>query len=176
MDFDIVLSFGPICRTKYQLLRTFGKDECPSSVFDWQRTPMSAIRFYLENDFRGTFEREDLEVSGYSVINRKLRTSHLHAFPKHIADDEIDRYYSRARARHDHLCDRTRAILRGDRRVLICVGAHLRPYRWMRLNFVIRRYAPKLRFRLLNGPANDCSHEIWKGDDALWDRHLAHFL
>jgi hypothetical protein len=67
-------------------------------------------------------------------------------------------------------------MLRGDKRVLICVGAHLQPYRWLCLNFAVRRYAPKLRFRLLNGPANDYSHEMWEGDDALWDRHLARFL
>jgi hypothetical protein len=176
VGFDIVISFGSDCRAKHQILRTFPEEKCPSSVFDWQVTPMRAVRFYLANDFRETFEREDLEMSGGDVVNRRLRTNHMHAFPKDIDPDAIDRYYLEARARHDHLCENTRAILRSDSHVLICISRRLPFYRLWRLHFSIRRYAPALRYKLLNGPANDYSRDIWKGNDALWDRHLAPFV
>jgi hypothetical protein len=73
VGFDAILSFGPDCRAKHQILRTFPKEKCPSSVFDWQVTPIRAVRFYLANDFRDTFDREDLGMSGRDVVNRKLR-------------------------------------------------------------------------------------------------------
>jgi len=176
VDFDVVLSFGPDCRAKPKMLRAFPRETCPSSVFDWQVTPVRALRFYLANDFRDTFERADLLLPGPWVVNGKLRTNHMHAFPKDISPDEIDRYYPEARARHDHLCENTRAILQGDRRVLICMSRRLPLYRLWLLRLSIRRYAPDLRFRLLNGPANDRSRNIWTGNDAAWDRHLAPFV
>jgi hypothetical protein len=175
VGFDAILSFGPDCRAKHQILRAFPKERCPSSVFDWQVTPIRAVRFYLANDFHDTFNREDLQMSGHHVVNRKLRTNHIHAFPKDVTADRIDRHYSDARARHDHLCENTRAILRSDRQVLICLSRRLPFYRLWRLHFAIRRYAPNLRFTLLNGPANDRSRDIWTGNDAAWDRHLAPF-
>jgi hypothetical protein len=174
VDFELVLSLGPNCRAKHQILRAFPKEICPSSVFDWQVTPMRAVRFYLGNDFRGTFERAELEIADGIVIHRRLRTKHIHEFPEGIGAAEIGRYYDDARTRHEHLCAKTRAILKGKNGVLICLSKRLPFYKLALLDLSIRRYAPGLRFSLLNGPKGDYpNREVWQGDDALWDRHLA---
>lgn len=175
MQFETILSLGPTCRAKYQIIRIFGKQRSPSSVFDWQATPYRAVRFYLDNDFCDTFNREDLVTINGRVKHRKLHTSHLHAFPEGITDAEIDVYYPQARARHDHLCEKTRAVLHCREPVLICLGRHIKVTRWLRLAVAIRRYAPGLRFKLLAGPLGDLPDDdvCWQGRHDLWDRHLS---
>lgn len=58
-------------------------------IFDWQITPVAAALAYLERDFVGVFEREDLAVSPQGeVVHRWLHTRHPHDF--HAGEHGLD--------------------------------------------------------------------------------------
>jgi hypothetical protein len=69
---DYALSIGPNCRAKYHLRRRYARDAV-NGVFDWQGTPASSCIAYLEADFIGVFEREDLEIRAGSLRKQAFR-------------------------------------------------------------------------------------------------------
>jgi hypothetical protein len=157
-------------------VRVYGKDACPSGIFDWQGTSAAAVAAYLRHDFAGMFELEDLRIEGGMVRNFRYGTWHLHQFPKGIGVEDIAAHYPEARSRHDHLSQKTLRLLRGRDRLLLCLNRHLSPVHWARLWLQLRLRYPQLSFILLNGPKGDFPADVrWEGDDALWDRHLAPF-
>jgi hypothetical protein len=176
MSFDYALSLGPTCRARYQMERVLGKERCPSGVFDWQITGRKALVAYLRNDFEGMYELADLEIDGM-VCNRRFGTTHQHEFPPDITLASLPAHYVNARSRHDHLAAKTRALLRGDKRLLLCLGGRLTMRRYVALWLELRLRFPRLTFTLLNGPRFDDPDEVatWYGNDAAWDGHLRRF-
>lgn len=175
---DAVLSIGPNCRAAHQLDRVFGEVRA-KSIFDWQMTPLATIHAYLDNDFRGLFERTDLEVRKGIVWNGRFNTSHMHEFPRGLLPEDLDRHYPDAHARHVHLCKRTRAAFHSRRRLLIVYSAPATPDEIDGLRAHLRTYAPKQRFHLI-GETADCADgsewpavDAWRGSTAAWDRLLA---
>lgn len=176
--FDFAVSLGPNCQAKFQLVRNFGKERCPSGVFDWQTTGRRALRAYLRNHFAGMFELDDLEIGPYGIVrNRRYGTAHPHEFPEGIAAAELPFHYSTARSRHDHLTGKMHALFSGDARLLLCLSRPLSINHLARIWWTIHKSYPRLRFRLLNGPNGDrpASDHAWSGNNAIWEAHLWRF-
>jgi hypothetical protein len=153
------VSLGNTCETKFQLSRIvkarsqpgyslakFRLDMLPPArraqcygeeLFDWHGTPFETVRRYLEGDFVGFFEQDDLEPVGGTVIHRRYGTDHMHQFepllkPERsgISQETIAEDYPAARARFDRLVDAFRKHLRsaGDFLYVHCCEDF--PTRW----------------------------------------------
>jgi hypothetical protein len=72
-----------------------------SHAFDWQRTATEAVIHYLENDFQGVFDREDLMIDcGKVVVHKTLHTDPFHNFEavEEWTDERLDRADKAARS------------------------------------------------------------------------------
>lgn len=217
------VSLGYSCQVKYQLSRELyrrlhpdgeeedfrrmlmtpelGQRTFERHVFDWQITPFAALMAYLENDFRGVFEREDLVVDGSEVAHRTLRTRHPHDFRPvdGVLDDAvIDAQYPAARAKFEHLADKFHRHLRapGD---FLYVRNEIRIYdETVRLRERLSAGSPDHRFKILyvgldgedqwmealdgevfkawtTAVPDKAPDRAWEGDDGRWTALLAGF-
>lgn len=87
-----------------------------TGVFDRQITPPSAVCEYLERDFKGVFELEDLVATGDSlqVYNSRFQTSHPGLFEAAgdiLTREEILTSYTSAREIFERLAAYSRAML-----------------------------------------------------------------
>jgi len=167
------ISLGPNCRGKYHLHRVFA-DASPSGVFDWQVTPVEAIHCYLRQDFVGMFERADLVVRAGVVWNGRYGTSHQHEFPRDLSPGQLDACYPAARARHEHLCRKTRALLGGRGPLLLVFSRPVAEEVVAELRAAVSRYNPRLAFHLVAEPAAGAVGD-WTGNAEVWDELLAPF-
>ena len=220
------ISLGYTCEIKYQLSRALyqradpegsedafrrllftpdlGHTSFERQLFDWQITPFEAVIAYLEHDFRGVFEREDLTVSadGAEAVHRILHTRHPHEFKSPagpLTEAMIDRAYADARAKFDHLAERFRQLL-GRPGPYLYVFRQIRIYDdAVKLAALLAARSPQHRFRLLFvdfdgdsqiiAPVNGAQvfkgwvplvphkppERRWEGDDAHWDAILEPF-
>ncbi len=122
------ISLGYSCEVKYQLSRAlyerkfpdgddfnlrrmlltdeYGQRSFERHIFDWQITPFAAVLEYLERDFQGVFEREDLFLNADGEVeHRRLGTRHPHDFKPMggLTEALVDQGYARARSKFDHL-------------------------------------------------------------------------
>jgi hypothetical protein len=133
--FTDVVSLGSYCATKFQLSRHAYLQRNPQAsvqevrvalfssagigethIFDWQVTPFSAVINYIERDFRGLFDRSDLEIDPKFGVarNRLLGVLHSHAFHasgEKLTDADIDAQYEEARSKIDYLAQKFRRLL-----------------------------------------------------------------
>jgi hypothetical protein len=220
------ISLGFACEVKYQLSRNlyfrqhptgsewdframlmtpdYGSRPFERHIFDWQITPFEAVLAYLEADFRGVFEREDLvwaaDGSG-EVEHRRLKTRHPHDFkPVDGAHDgrAIDLQYEAARAKFEHLAGKFRDLIR-QKGAQLFVFRQIRIYDdAVRLLELLNHDGPGRDVRLLfagyDGEdqhlgalegkvfkawaplrADKAGDRQWEGDDARWDALLAPF-
>jgi hypothetical protein len=214
------ISLGYSCEVKYQLSRAlfarkypdgveedlrrmlltpeYGQRNFERHIFDWQITPFPAVLDYLERDFQGVFEREDLCVEGDEVVHRRLKTRHPHEF--HARDgvlDEscIDAGYPVARSKFDHFAAKFRAHLARPGPFLYVVR-DIRIYdEAVRLVNLLRGASPDHAFKMLfvgydgddqmldalagevfkaHAPLQTSKPpgRAWEGEDAAWDRVL----
>ena len=169
---DYALSLGPNCRAKYHLRRRFGFGS-PNCVFDWQVTPPAALQAYIEQDFNGMYERDDLYIKNGCVFNRRYNTSHQHEFPRGTTEQTLSEHYPAARARHDYLYQRTRSLLRGHARLLLAFSRPISDDTSQSLRKTLRGYSPHLRFEWLQEPEGGADGNDWTGNSAVWDALLA---
>lgn len=210
------ISLGGACATKFQACRTLYLRAYPQGsverlreallykmvadvftrhVFDWQITPYAALLAYLEQDFAGVFEREDLFVDDDGiVVHRRLGTRHPHDFHGDagpMTPAALDAQYPAARAKFAHLAVKFLDHLRQPGPFLyICSGAPDRSQA-VRLIAQLSRHAGH-QFQLLfvmPGPADALAGldpraacvvqqpgvdkpptQQWEGDDGDWDR------
>jgi len=137
-----------------------------------------ALLQYLRRSFRGMFELPDLEVDASGTVrNRYTNTRHPHEFPAPATATLLADGYEKARSRHDHLAEKTLAVLRGRQRVLICLSQPMAVWPYLRLWLAVRTRYPILRFRLLPGPTDHTASDAvnWQGSAEIWDLHLARF-
>jgi hypothetical protein len=214
------ISIGYSCEVKYQLSRTLYMRRFPDGdetdlrnmlltsersqrsfrrhIFDWQITPFAAVLTYLEADFQGVFEREDLHVVDGEVAHRTLSTRHpheFHAIDGVLDDAAIDAGYPAARAKFEHLASRFRAhLLQPGPFLYVCkeIRVHEEAVRLMdllrarnpdhalKLLFVgydgedqnldgLRGQAFKAWVPLESGKPAD---RAWEGDNPAWDALL----
>jgi hypothetical protein len=140
--FDTVyepVSLGLTCEVKFQISRvlyfrkfpnrseasfrltlmgpTLGSHMFGWGLFDWQSAPIDAVCAYLERDFQGVFEREDLEIENNEVVHKTLRTNHIHEFENIRRDgvvlpEMVDVGYPSVRKKFDRLVDKFREHLK----------------------------------------------------------------
>jgi hypothetical protein len=218
------VSLGDSCETKFQIARKLNAEGHPGrsemafrlelalpgrgqrlfgwDMFDWQGPPLAAVCEYLERDFRGVFEREDLEVVDGAVMHRWLGTNHVHNFPG--ADDNIaqriDRLYAVERIQFDRRAEAFRRRLESPGPCLYIhhSTAFPTPSETERLIAALRARSPEHRFHLLfiafmehdqdlsafeglvtkaargSGEVKPKGRE-WEGNDDAWDAALALF-
>jgi len=205
-----VVPLGASCRVSWQLRRHLGDDA--THPFDWWIAPMRGMTRYLaELDPAKLYDPEGLEemvVNGAAVAVRSRRydVRLLHEFPRiagadgtsAVAPDWRD-HVAAARARHEHLLGRLRALDRPGSRILFvrhklgideddldprtCV-ADLRAV-------LARQFARSaVALLLVNVPGAQASRrdgirtvffddpdgdgaDAWRGVDAIWSRALA---
>jgi hypothetical protein len=219
------VSLGLTCEVKFQISRhlyfrkfpnrseaafrltlmgpTLGSHMFGWGLFDWQTAPLEAVCAYLERDFQGVFEREDLIVENNEVWHQTLRTNHIHEFENIRRDgvvlpEMIDVGYPGVRRKFDRLVDKFREHLRtpGD---FLYVSTDIQPEPQVRrLIDLLQARSPEHRFHLLFVAFEDLDHDlsalrdtvtvakrpretgkspgvIWEGNDAAWDAALAPF-
>lgn len=168
VTFDYALSIGPTCAAAHHLRRAF-KRHALHGIFDWQITPIDAFEAYLNRDFQGCLEYEDLLFERGKVSNRSTGTVHVHEFDDHDINRSMT--FAKAKARHIYLCSQTRDALQGKYGKLLLQLSETRPSAELdRMNSMVRHYNPTLRFTINNGPPLPLPHEDWRGDLDLWNR------
>ena len=167
---DYALSIGPNCRAKYHLRRHFGRSAV-NGVFDWQMTPVGSCMAYLDADFVGLFERDDLHIRDGALRNKRWGTTHLHQLPSRT-EAALDAHYATARSRHDHLCENFRSAIRSGKRVLIAFSRPIENEVRDALITRLRAYAGTTELFFVFEPPGG-PWQSWKGDSKLWNRLLA---
>jgi hypothetical protein len=214
------ISLGYSCEVKYQLSRTLFRRKYPDGaeedlrrmlmtpdygqrsferhIFDWQITPFAAVLEYLERDFEGVFEREDLHVEDGAVAHRRLKTRHPHDFHPYggrLDEAAIDRGYAAARSKFDYLAGKFLAHLARPG-LFLYVVKEIRIYdEAVRLSDLLRRRNPDHAFKLLfvgfegedqmleglrgevfkawvPAAPDKPADRAWEGDDGRWDQIL----
>lgn len=172
---DFALSIGPNCRAKHHLRRRLGSYAI-NGVLDWQVTPAAACLAYIDADFTGMFDRDDLDIRDGVVWNSRWGTSHQHEFPANLSNAGLDEHYPRARSRHDHLCDNFRSTMQTGNRVLLAFSGIINDDAKQRLVDAYSAYGRKAELFFIFEPHDDPSYKPsaadWQGDGALWDRLL----
>jgi hypothetical protein len=219
------VSLGLTCEVKFQISRvlyfrkyptrseaayrltlmgpTLGSHMFGWGLFDWQSAPLEAVCTYLERDFQGVFEREDLIVENNEVVHRTLHTNHIHEFENIRRDgvvlpEMIDVGYPNVRRKFDKLTEKFQEHLQtpGD---YLYVSTDLQPEPQVsRLIDLLQARSPDHRFHLLFVSFEDVHHDLsalgdkvtiahrpresgkiqgmqWEGNDAAWDAALAPF-
>lgn len=172
-----VVSLGRDCQPAFQIRRYFGKENCSSGVFDYQITPHQAVISYIENDFCGFFERQDLQVdSDGHVRNIKHGTRHIHEFP-----NGLDQDYEKSLSRHNHLCENLRQIVHGRLSTLFVGLSYTPDVFGDQVSSTIRKINPRLRFYVLVltirpdlAPSRSYP-EDWQGNDDYYSEALSLF-
>jgi hypothetical protein len=200
--FTRVISLGSACTTKFQIARTLPQYDDGTNIFDWQVTPCWATAAYIESDFDGIFEREDLEVENRhgSARNRKFDVLHSHAFcatGERLTEVDIDAQYPEARNKIDYLAAKFRKIFADCGPVLYVMCAIPPADEVAKLIRAIKRRASSQLFHLacvgmtgvnhdhdlsefggsvsrafVNLPSKKSADRQWEGDDETWESVL----
>jgi hypothetical protein len=221
------ISLGYACEVKFQIARTLYERRFPNGsrlelerqlltpelgqrsfdrhIFDWQITPFEAVLAYLDSDFEGVFEREDLALSSDGsgeVEHRRLGTRHPHDFhPRNgvLNEQVIDEQYPSARSKFDHLANKFRSLLKTPGNFLY-VFRQIRVFdETIRLHKLLTAQCAEHNAHILyvgypgedqwlagleeiatkswaSAPAGSAERPpAWQGDDAAWSQALSPF-
>jgi hypothetical protein len=215
-----VISLGLSCTTKFQILRhsyfvrhpAATMDDFRASepfihlgthIFDWQVTPLPAVTAYIDRDFVGIFERENLVVDERLGIARNNRFDVIHTHAFHplgtLTEADIDAQYPVARCKIEYLAAKFRRLLDRERGEVLFIASHIPPADEVeRLIGALSRRAPRLRYRLafvgksdasihdlsalgvrrfiVNADAGKPSELAWEGDDSSWETVLRELI
>jgi hypothetical protein len=82
-------------------------------TFDWQRVPFANMLDWLERDFEGVLEREDLRIDGEFIMHRAgTEHSHqFHGFKTDWTEEDLDRAYPAIRRNFDKCVVEFRQLL-----------------------------------------------------------------
>jgi hypothetical protein len=218
--FTEVFSLGSYCATKFQLSRHAYLQRNPQAslqevraalfssagigethIFDWQVTPFSAVIDYIERDFRGVFDRSDLEIDPQFGVarNRLLGVLHSHAFHasgEKLTDADIDAQYDEARSKIDYLAQKFRWLLERTGPILYVASVIPSADEVRRFIRAMEVSAPGQRYHVafVGRPSMDPEHDLsefgpmvsrqfvalprkppdteWEGDDETWEAAL----
>lgn len=170
--FDLAMSLGPTCRTKLQLRRVLGSNNCVYGIFDAQITPYNALCQYFLNGFRGHFEPGDVEtVEGrWRVRNQRYGTFHPHLTPHGVPVD-----LNKARERHEWLCSNVRRALSANGRLLFVREHSEDSLELSDLKVLIAKLHPKLRFEIATVKDGSEYASGWQGSNLAWDEGLSDY-
>jgi hypothetical protein len=220
----IPVSLGQTAEARYQIVRSlfarfqpdqpydvmrwavFAPDQAsfvyPQGIFDLQITQPHAVCDYIQSDFRGIFEKEDLHLTDNSleVQNTRFQTTHPNLFPKKgevLTQAEFEAGYETARAKIESLADAFRKALAAPEPRLYILSEAPTPEELATLfdtlashaahpfHILVHTRSPEMYERLTPLPNLDlflADHKInkpaahqWEGDDAVWDRALSRY-
>jgi len=153
MKFDIAISIGRNCQSRYQISRTLyirkhGTDsgfflgnnrntsnDFGTHFFDWSVTPVDGLIKILDSDFKGVFRIENLDVTNRNngkaqVIDRLTGLKYLHDFPYGkqgtINSEELPFYYPRVKEKYDYLVGKTKRLLASNNNILFVLCGRAR--------------------------------------------------
>ncbi|WP_287269220.1 DUF1796 family putative cysteine peptidase [Mesorhizobium sp.] len=177
LTYQQIVCLGPNCRPKRQIQHHFGQRISRRHVFDWQITPFETVLEYLRRDFRGLFERSDLEFRRGIVRNVRFQTEHQHEFPTDLTPERLDVLYSKARYLHDHWCAATIDALDNTLSTLFVVGVPMPEHIAGQLSNEIAKRCSHKPYLLLDGPEGDypIGGDTWAGNPKSWAEHLSGF-
>lgn len=147
LTFDVVISLGFNCNTRYQISRILYKRQFQESdgffvgvrerngvefrdfgafFFDWLITSFDSLFYILESDFSDVFLRENLEIiethDWPALKDRKTGVEYLHFLPweEHDTLNEcvLNERYFNEKLKVDYLINKTRNLLDGKYKVL----------------------------------------------------------
>lgn len=169
--FQQIVSLGPNCRPKYHIQRYYGKHTAKRGVFDWQITSGAALIRYLQSDFRGMFEREDLSITDKGVVvNRRIGTMHHHEFPSEHADEKtLDTHYATARRNHDTWCATTRSLLTNQAPTLFVFANEAAAATKSAVAEYLNAKAPAKIYALIEAPEDPLADD-WRGTEQIWEQ------
>lgn len=163
--FKRAISLGGDCRPRFHLTLMLGRYRCYSGIFDNQTTPPDALMAYFRNDFRGFFERKDLEVKNDIVVNRRYGTTHPHEFKNGFTDET----YAAARSKHEYLCGKMRALAGFKKTPIIFVMTHKSV---PELDLELKRICGHSDFRVIHvndpGDPDLPDGDRWQGSANAW--------
>jgi hypothetical protein len=213
------VSLGITCSTKFQILRHNYCAEHPGAtiedvrnslsmhrrdthIFDWQITPFASVAAYIERDFVGIFERDDLEIYEPDGVarNRRFDVIHTHAFHPQgtLTEADIDAQYPMARSKIDYLAGKFRGLLDRERGPILYIAGNIPPAGEVaRFISVLKHRAPRQRYHLafigksgvslehdlsefgdrisqfvVNAASGKSAEYQWEGDDETWEMAL----
>jgi hypothetical protein len=214
------ISLGLQCETKYQLSRVryereataddppfhaqmawgAGNVRFPTHIFDSQTTPFQSLVTWIERDFHGVFELDDLHIENGQVASRRLGTQHPHEFHGSNGPpttDDLIAQYPAARSRFEHLAQKFRTHLLSPGPFLYVMRQFQPAHKVEALIHLLKRANPARSFHLLVLDWEGLDEELsslpnvskawlplkgakppereWEGDDAAWDLALAPF-
>jgi hypothetical protein len=147
---------------------------CPSVVFSWQITPITALFEYLRRDFKGMMELDDLVPDSRTVRNLRFGTMHHHEFKRDVSEQQIHDYFPIARRKHDAMCERARRMISDDEPTLYALAnSGATDEQLEELKSLLKFRNPSKRFDIL--ALQSTTPDIWQGDDSAWDEEFSHF-
>lgn len=151
--FDLAISLGSACQTRYNISRTyyrtkFGtyagfdsksppaeKFDYGSFYFDWSISPIDSVIAILQDRFSGDFRLEDLSIfeqagGSKSVLNLRNKCQYPHlleGFDKKICQESLDENFSAIKEKYRYLADKTLQAMNSSKRILFVLnGNHAR--------------------------------------------------
>lgn len=161
--FDQVISLGPDCLPAMQAQHYFSRDRFSGGLFNFQVTPLIALRAYFAQDFHGMLERDHLAYVDGTVCNTKFGTAHPHQFLNGLEHD-----YATARKRHDYLCTKMRRLLNAGRPLLVITHSPDVSAGRRDVGEILRTYNPRLDFELICVPDVVRDQKLWRSQVPIW--------
>lgn len=167
------VSLGPSCEVRWQLNRLLGVGP-PGDIFDYQITPLPALFAWLERDFEGVFELEDLVIAPpKSADHRALKTEHPHVFHPAgdvLTDAELVKQYPAARLSFERRAARWRAMASSGEKLVFIRREGVNPADRRRLEKLLPGTLVTISDEAAGNPTDwwGCS-KTW---DVIWD-HLS---
>ncbi|MBS0240313.1 MAG: hypothetical protein JSR89_18010 [Proteobacteria bacterium] len=169
--FKHVVSLGPTCLPAMQAKRYFDRSVFQSGPFNYQITPLAALRHYFENDFNVMIDRRDLIVDEVVcngkldkiVCNTKLGTLHPHQYTRGIDAD-----FENERSRHGYLCEKLRGILNGGDGIIFVTCADDPNLATSEISEILDAYDPDIVYKIVCLPKPSTT--------AGWNSRLAHWM
>jgi hypothetical protein len=195
------ISFGMNYEVAFQLRRFFGKDD--GSYFNWLFTPLPSLVAILDNNFKDTFLKENLEPNpNYTMVKDTLYGNSYHSpFYKKIgtafSGEEFDALYEEEYSKVMYLKEKFRNIARSSEKVLYMMVVHMAEPKEhvLKLRDILKRDYPTHDFDILVIREQKNQEPDWnephiiqryteyfapiaaadKPDIAAWDRFFAEF-
>lgn len=165
------VSLGPSCEVRWQLNRLLAMDP-PGDIFDYQITPLPALFAWLERDFEGVFELEDLFIAPpHSADHRALKTEHPHVFHPAgdvLTDAELVKQYPAARLAFERRAARWRAMKYSGEKIIFVRREGMTPADRCRLESLLPGTLVTISDETAGNPTD------WWGCSSTWDRLWHH--
>lgn len=171
MKFDIAISLGMNCQSRYNILRTIylrennsldgfvlgvgvkSPNDYGTFFFDWCITPISSLIFILENEFSNVLEYNNLEIKA-GVLDKETGCLYPHFIPgissNELTEDILYNEYPVISKKYQYLIQKTLLEMKSQNRKLYVLNGNQKNEDIFRLVSVLKKYSTN--FMLLYAP------------------------